>query len=89
VECLWNERFLVMLKIVTNHNKQDVTYSFKIGQAFPEVEGKLLSIELNGKELQKFLEVRDIPVSEIDTAYITWQGKPAGSVLKALREIYA
>ena len=78
-----------MLKIVTNHNKQDVTYSFKVGQTFPEIEGKLLSIELNGKELLKFLEVRDIPISEIDTAYLTWQGRSAGSVLKALREIYA
>lgn len=77
-----------MLKIVTNHNKQDITYSYTIGQNFPDIEGKLISIELSGKELQELLEIREIPVCEIDKAHLVWQGKHAGSVLKSLREIF-
>ena len=77
-----------MLKIITNHNKQEVSYSFKIGQKFPDIEGKLISIELSGKELQELLEVREVPVCEIDTAHIVWQGKHAGSALKLLREVF-
>lgn len=76
-----------MLKIVTNHNKQDVIQSFSLGQTFPEVEGKLLRIELNGAELAKLLETKEIPVSAIDTSYLIWHGKNAGHILKLLREV--
>ena len=76
-----------MLKIVTNHNKQDVTYSYTLGQTFPEVEGKLLRIELNGAELAKLLQTKEIPVSAIDTSYLIWHGKNAGHILKLLREV--
>jgi hypothetical protein len=74
-----------MLKIITSHNKQDVTYTFTIGQNFPQIEGKLLSVELSGKELEKFLEVREVPVNEMKCA--TWCNEYAGRVLKLLREI--
>lgn len=78
-----------MLKIVVNHNKLDVTYSFKDGRTFPEVEGKLISVELSGKELHKYLEKIDVPICEVDNAHIIWHNKHAGRVLKTLREIYA
>lgn len=78
-----------MLKIVTNHNKQDITYSYTVGQTFPDIQGKLISIELSGKELQELLEVREIPVCEIDKSYLIWHGKSAGSVLKSLREVFS
>ena len=76
-----------MLKIVTNHNKQDVTYSFTIGQEFPEVQGKLLRVELNGQELQKLIKEKEIPICAIDNSYLIWHGKQAGGILKILREI--
>ena len=76
-----------MLKIVTNHNKQDITYSYTIGQTFPKIEGKLLSVELSGKELEKFLEAKELPVNEMKCA--TWYNEYAGRVLKFFREIYA
>lgn len=76
-----------MLKIVTNHNKQDVTYSYSLGQEFPEVQGKLVRVELNGQELQRLLKEKEIPICAIDQAYIIWHGKQAGGILKILREI--
>ena len=49
-----------MLKIMTNHNKQDIIYSYTLGQTFPEVQGKLLQVELSGKELAKLVEEKEI-----------------------------
>lgn len=77
-----------MLKIITNHNKQDITYSYTIGQTFPDIQGKLLQIELSGKELARFVEEKEIPICAIDSSQLIWHGKSAGSVLKILREIY-
>lgn len=77
-----------MLKIFVNHERQDITYSFSMGQTFPEVKGKLLRIEMNGKELAKLMEVREIPVCLADNSYLAWDGKQAGSILKVLREIF-
>ena len=76
-----------MLKIKTNHNKQDVTYSYTIGQAFPDVQGKLLQIELSGKELARFVQEKEIPICAIDTSQLVWYGKSAGHVLKILKEV--
>lgn len=76
-----------MLKIVTNHNKQDVTYSYTIGQTFPDVQGKLLRVEISGNELSQLLKEKEIPVCGVDGSYITWHGKQAGGILKLLREI--
>jgi hypothetical protein len=76
-----------MLKIVTNHKKQDVTYSFTLGQVFPDVEGKLLQLELSGKELARFVQEKEIPICAIDSSCLVWHGKNAGHVLKILREI--
>lgn len=74
-----------MLKITTNHNHAVRVYSYTIGQNFPEIEGKLISVELSGNELKKYLETKEIPVQE--TMHITWHDKHAGRVLKELREI--
>jgi len=78
-----------MLKIVANHNHQNITYSYTQGQAFPDVKGKLLSVELNGNELAKLMEVKEIPINAADTCYLVWYGKHAGGVLKTLREIFS
>lgn len=77
-----------MLKILANCNKQDVIYSCTLGQSFPDVDGKLIQIELNGKELIKLLEQKEIPICHIDTSYLIWYGKAAGHILKLLREIW-
>lgn len=76
-----------MVKIVSNHNKQEVTYSFTMGQTFPDVQGKLLSVEIGGKELAKLMEVKEIPICSAGTSILTWHGKQAGGILKMLREI--
>ena len=76
-----------MLKIFTNHNKQDVTYSYTVGQTFPNVEGKLLRIELNGNELLRLLQEKEIPICAIDTSYLIWHDRNAGRILNLLREI--
>ena len=76
-----------MLKIVANHNKRDITYSFTLGQTFPAVEGKLISVEVSGKELSKLMEKKEIPLCSVDNSNLIWHGKAAGSILKSLREI--
>lgn len=76
-----------MLKIVTNHNKQDVTYTYTLGQTFPDVQGKLLQVELSGKELARLVQEKEIPICAIDTSCLTWNGRSAAHVLKILREI--
>lgn len=76
-----------MLKIVVNHNKQDITYSYTLGQTFPNVEGKLLRLELSGAELAKLLETKEIPLCAIDTSYLIWHERNAGHILKLLREV--
>lgn len=80
---------MTMLKIVANHKKQDITYSFTLGQTFPEVEGKLISIEVSGKELTKLMEKKEIPICSVDTSCLMWHGRQAGGVLKILREMFA
>ncbi len=77
-----------MLKIYSNHNKQDITYSFTMGQSFPKIEGKLLRVEINGAELQKLIEVKEIPLYKGKALYLVWNGKEAGRMLKVLREIF-
>lgn len=77
-----------MVKILANHNKVDVTYTYTLGQTFPDVQGKLLSVEVNGKELAKLMEVKEIPVCVATSSYLIWHGKQAGGILKLLREIY-
>jgi hypothetical protein len=76
-----------MLKIITNHNKQDVVYSFTLGQNFPNIEGKLLRVELSGAELSKFIQKKEIPICDVDSSYLIWHDGAAGGVLKILREI--
>lgn len=77
-----------MVKIIANHNRQDVTYSYTYGQTFPNVEGKLVSIEVNGKELSHLMEKKEIPICAADTSYLVWHGKQAGGILKLLRELF-
>lgn len=83
-----------MLKIFSNHNKEDIVVSFSIGQAFPKVEGKLLRIEINGAELEKLIEAKEIPLYQsivgkpVKTIYLVWNGKQCGSTLKTLQELF-
>jgi hypothetical protein len=77
-----------MVKIIANHNKQEVTYSYALGQNFPDVQGKLLLVEVNGKELTKLMEAKEIPICAEGNSYLSWHGKQAGSILKLLRELY-
>lgn len=77
-----------MLKIYSNHNKQDVLYSFTAGQSFPNVQGKLLRVEINGNELSKLIEVREIPLCSIDNSYLVWHGRNAGRILQLLKELF-
>lgn len=77
-----------MIKIVANHNKQDITYTYTVGQTFPNVEGKLISIEVSGKELSKLMEKKEIPICAASSSYLVWHGKQAGSILKMLRELF-
>lgn len=74
-----------MLKIVCNHEKQEVTYSYTLGQTFPDVKGKLLRVEMSGKELDKLRETKEIPLYD-QTVHLVWQGKQAGHILKLFRE---
>lgn len=74
-----------MLKIFCNHERQDITYSYTLGQVFPDVKGKLLRIEMSGKELDKLREVKEIPLND-DSVYIVWDGKGAGYILKLFKE---
>lgn len=76
-----------MLKITTNHNHQDITYSYTLGQVFPDIQGKLLKIELSGSELVKLVQQKEIPICAIDISCLIWHDKNAGHVLKMLREI--
>jgi len=76
-----------MLKIITNHNKQDVTYTYTLGQVFPDVQGKLMQVELSGKELARLVQEKEIPICAIDTSCLVWHGRHASHVLKILREI--
>lgn len=77
-----------MVRIVANHNKQDITHTFTMGQTFPDVQGKLISIEISGKELSKLMEKKEIPICAADSSYLVWHGKQAGGILKLLRELY-
>ena len=76
-----------MVKIIVNHNKQEITHSYTVGQTFPTVEGKLLRVEVNGNELSKLMEKKEIPIAA-DNSYLIWHGKQAGGILKLLKEIF-
>lgn len=83
-----------MVKIVINVNRQDVVLSYTVGQTFPDVKGKLISVEVSGKELQRLQEKRsldekEIPLNLPDTACLTWHGSHAGRVLRDLKELFA
>ncbi len=77
-----------MLKIYSNYEKQDVSYSFTVGQVFPDVKGKLLRLELSGKELSKLMEVKEIPLVLNDSSSLVWHGRHASRVLKILIEMF-
>jgi hypothetical protein len=77
-----------MIKIFANVNKQDVIYSCSLGQQLPIVNGKLIRLEINGSELLKLSQVKEIPINSIDSAYCIWHGRSAGRVLRLLHEIF-
>jgi hypothetical protein len=77
-----------MIKIYCNHNKQDVIHSFTIGQSFPNVQGKLLRVEIHGNELFKLSEVKELPLNLVATSYLVWHGKHAGRILNFLKSLF-
>lgn len=77
-----------MLSVYTEHNKQPIVYTYTSGQNFPDIKGKILRLELSGKELIKLSSIKEIPINAIDQSHLTWHGRSAGGILKLLKEIY-
>ena len=77
-----------MIKIFANINKQDVVLSCSLEQALPEVNGKLLRLEINGNDLLKLSQAKEIPINSIDSAYCIWYGRNAGRILRLLHDIF-
>ena len=77
-----------MLRIYVNVNRQDVTLSFSVGQQFPKVEGRLISVEASGKELATFLAKSETPVNVTEGMVLSWHGKFAGRALQTMRELF-
>ena len=77
-----------MIKIHCNYNKQDIYHQFSEGQTFPAIQGKLISVELNGKELNHLLELKEIPINSINSSHLAWYGKHASGILKLLKELF-
>lgn len=77
-----------MIKIFVNVNKQDVVYSCSLGQQLPKVNGKLIRLEINGNELLKLSQEKEIPINSIDSAYCVWYGRNAGRILRLLHGIF-
>lgn len=77
-----------MIKIVVNVNRQDVTLTFTVGQAFPKVEGKLVSVEVSGRELQRLQDDKELPLNLPADACLTWNSPHAGRVLRELKELF-
>lgn len=76
-----------MIKIVSNHNHVDVTYSYTLGYPLPKIDGKLLRIEISGNELVVIVNEKQIPIYITTSSYLIWHGKNAGHILKWLREL--
>lgn len=84
-----------MVKIVSEYNGRGVMQSVVLGQAFPDVKGKLMSVEVNGRELARLLQKRaaddrpiPLPQHQQETSFLTWHGRHAGRVLRELRELF-
>lgn len=77
-----------MLKIRINVSRQDVILSCSLGQQFPKVEGRLVSVEAGGRELQSFLARNSVPVLPNDGMVICWHGKHAGRAMTMMREMF-
>ncbi len=77
-----------MIRIYVNINRQDVALSFSIGQRFPKVEGRLISVEASGKELVAFLAKNETPVNVTDGMVLSWHGKSVGRALRTMRELF-
>ena len=77
-----------MISIVIENKKQLTTFSYNETGKFPDINGKLIKIEISGKELIKLSSIKNIPIYLIDNSCLIWHGKAAGSVLKILKELY-
>lgn len=78
-----------MFKIHINVSKQDVVLRCSLDQRFPKVEGRLVSVEAAGKELQALLSRNSVPVFPNDGMVVSWHGKHAGRALTMVRELLA
>ncbi len=77
-----------MLRIFTNVDRQDVVLTYSSGQRFPKVEGRLVSVEVGGRELHELLTHGELPVVPNDGMVISWHGKHARRALCRLREVF-
>lgn len=78
-----------MIRIVTNVKCQDVVHSCSLDVSFPVIEGKLISVEVNGKELRRLAAAQELPLCSVDNISLTWHGRYAGRIVKVLRELSA
>ena len=76
-----------MIKIVANVKRQLQTYSWALGQTLPTIEGKLVSVEVNGRDLARLVETLEIPLCSTENTSLTWHGRHAGRILRTLREM--
>jgi len=77
-----------VLKVIVNINRSDVVYARSLGQRLPDLEGKLISVEANGKELLALHERHPVPLNAVDTVSVTWHGRHAARALKTFRQIF-
>lgn len=77
-----------MIRIFTNVNRQDVVLTYSSGQRFPKIEGKLVSVEASGRELNEFLSKHETPVVPNEGMVIAWHGRHARRALRTMRELF-
>jgi hypothetical protein len=75
-----------MIRIISSFNRREVVSVFSRGGSFPSVQGRLISLELSGKELALFIERKQVPLHAASGS-ITWNGRFVGRALKELREL--
>jgi hypothetical protein len=77
-----------MLVIYTENHRKPISHSFTLGQIFPTIQGKLLKVELSGKELLKYSEAIELPICYSPIMTLVWHPPHVGRLVKSLREIF-
>lgn len=74
-----------MIRIVTSVRRSPVTSTCSLGSVPAVIDGKLVSVEVSGKDLTLFAEATELPLRSVDGTGLTWHGRHAGRVLRTLR----